>query len=367
MTTASPFIPGLELARAFYEEAVRPILAAAFPDLVYSAGLIGTGSEVLGFDTAMSADHNWGPRVTLFLQAADQARLAADIDAALADALPPTFRGYSTHFVTAADEAGTVWMAAAAEGGPIRHRVHVMVLADFLRDYTGADLPLPPTLLDWLLIPEQKLASLARGGVFHDGLGQLAPLQAHLAYYPDEVWRYLMAAQWQRIGQEEAFVGRAGIVGDETGSAIIAARLVQDLMRLCFLQEQQYAPYAKWFGSGFARLAAAGVLGAVMPAILQAQTWRERERHLCQAYTIVARRHNDLGITPPLPTAASPFHDRPFLVIHGERFADALRETITDARVRALPPIGKVEQFVESTDVLSAGVKCRQLAPLYID
>ena len=52
------FIPGLELASKFYEEAVKPILESVFSALPYSAALIGTGSEVLGFDNAMSADHH---------------------------------------------------------------------------------------------------------------------------------------------------------------------------------------------------------------------------------------------------------------------------------------------------------------------
>jgi len=61
------FIPGLELSRLFFFEAVKPVLDAEFPRLRYSAALVGAGSEVLGFDTEMSADHHWGPRVDLFV------------------------------------------------------------------------------------------------------------------------------------------------------------------------------------------------------------------------------------------------------------------------------------------------------------
>ncbi len=59
----SEFIPGLQLSELYYQEAVRPILEAAFPRLVYSASLIGPGSEVLGYDTPQSMDHDWGPTV----------------------------------------------------------------------------------------------------------------------------------------------------------------------------------------------------------------------------------------------------------------------------------------------------------------
>ena len=41
------FIPGIQLNQLFYNEAVKPILASAFPGLHYSAALIGYGSDVL--------------------------------------------------------------------------------------------------------------------------------------------------------------------------------------------------------------------------------------------------------------------------------------------------------------------------------
>lgn len=54
------FRPGIEVARDFWEKVVRPILATQLPDAPWQAALIGTGSEVLGFDTVRSTDHSWG-------------------------------------------------------------------------------------------------------------------------------------------------------------------------------------------------------------------------------------------------------------------------------------------------------------------
>jgi hypothetical protein len=61
------FIPRAELCRLFFAEVVKPLIDDAFPRLRYAAALLGSGSEVLGFDTAMSTDHDWGPRVDLFV------------------------------------------------------------------------------------------------------------------------------------------------------------------------------------------------------------------------------------------------------------------------------------------------------------
>lgn len=65
------FIPGLELSKSFYKEAVKPILETQFSGLRYSAASIGYGSDVLGFDTPVSTDHEWGPRLLLFLSEED--------------------------------------------------------------------------------------------------------------------------------------------------------------------------------------------------------------------------------------------------------------------------------------------------------
>ena len=61
------YLPGLKLGEAFYAEAVRPLLDETFPGLPHAAALIGSGSEILGFDDEMSTDHHFGPRAMLFL------------------------------------------------------------------------------------------------------------------------------------------------------------------------------------------------------------------------------------------------------------------------------------------------------------
>jgi hypothetical protein len=47
--------------------------------------------------------------------------------------------------------------------------------------------------------------------------------RGRLAWYPDDVWRHVLACQWKRISQEEAFVGRCGEVGDD-GRRVTRAR-----------------------------------------------------------------------------------------------------------------------------------------------
>jgi hypothetical protein len=141
---------------------------------------------------------------------------------------------------------------------------------------------------------------------------------------------------------------------------------VRDLMRLCFLMEKTYAPYIKWLGTAFQGLGCAPDLAPVLHRILQAETWQQREAHLTTAYQYVAQMHNGLGLTAPIDPTVSPFYGRPFLVIHTERFSEALHAQIQDSEVRALPKnLGGIDQFVDSTDVLSDPQKAAKAKAMY--
>src|SRR5512143_397332 len=117
------FTKGLELAEAFYREAAQPVLAKHYPQLSYSAALIGSGSEVLGYDDPTSTDHHWGPRFQLFLSEEDHARYGKEISVALADHLPYRIRGHSTSFGEA-DEIG-VRVPEQVDSGPVHHMIHI--------------------------------------------------------------------------------------------------------------------------------------------------------------------------------------------------------------------------------------------------
>lgn len=347
----SEFIKGLELSEVFFVDGIKPIINTAFPDLAYSAGLLGTGSDVLGYDTPQSMDHDWGPRLMLFLSEPDHKKYKDKIDLVLRKQLPPEIHGYPTNYGTHDD--GTAKMILEVNGD-INHRVEVHTIKEYFQEILNFDPTGDIKPMDWVCVPENNYLMLTSGRVFHDGLGQLELIRKKLSYYPHDVWLYLFSSQWQRISQEEHFMGRCGQVADDLGSRIIAARLVLDLMRLCFLMEKTYAPYVKWFGTAFARLDCAEGLIPVLTNTLKANTWEERQNNLSIAYEYVAGMHNALNITAPLPEKVSPFHKRPFMVIHAELIASAIRDQITSAEVLALPKyLGGVDQFVDSTDALN--------------
>jgi hypothetical protein len=357
-------MPGLDLSRLFYEEAVRPILETEFAGLAYSAALLGAGSEVLGYDTPISTDHDWGPRLQLFLAEETYPASRAPLVETLSRMLPRQVHGYATHF--GPPDAAGVRLRAEASAGPVAHRVEVHTVRGFFSARLGLDPTAGLAPADWLTLPEQRLLEVTAGQVYFDGLGALTPLRAQLAYYPRDVWLARLAAQWRRIAEQEAFVGRSGDVGDELGSQLVAAAIVHDLMRICFLLERRYAPYSKWFGTAFARLACAPALGPRLRQVLGAPGWQEREARLAAAYGQVAALHNGVGLTPPLAEDVSPYFDRPYRVIHADRFVQALEAAIVDRRLLAEGAIiGAVDQFSDSTNLLTRPAVYRRLRLLY--
>jgi len=207
------FIPGLELAGAFYREAVGPLIGG----VPHSAALIGTGSDVLGFDTARSTDHGWGPRVQVFVDATDVQAATGRVDAGL----PESFRDWPVRYG---------WGPV-----PVQHHVMVTTLPEYLVALLGVDATRPLATADWLVTPQQLLLGVSGGAVFRDDTGELARVRGELVWYPDAVWRWLLGCQWRRLAQEEPFVQRTAEVGDELGSSVLAARLARDVMRLALL------------------------------------------------------------------------------------------------------------------------------------
>ena len=107
----------------------------------------------------------------------------------------------------------------------------------------------------------------------------------------------MLACDWRRISQEEAFVGRAAEVEDEMGSRLIAARLARELMRMCFLLQREYWPHTKWFGTSFARLRDDDGLSEALGRVVDARDHEIREQGLVDSYERLAVRHNGSELT----------------------------------------------------------------------
>ena len=329
---------GIDISRAYWEQVVRPLLAEHRPHLAVAAARLGSGSDVLGYDDAQSRDHDWGLRLTLLVEDGH----ASDIDALLERELPEQWRGLAARFAT-------TWEPV------VRQRVEVASAADFSASRTGID-PLRlvgPTGLrldDWLSLTGQAVLEVTAGPVFHDGPGVLSAIRERLAWYPRDVWLYAVAADWHRLGQEFPDVGRAGLRGDEDGSAVIAARHVRTMLHLAHLLHRRWPPYGKWLARSAATLPGGGPLRSALHEVLRAHDWRARKAALADAAELLAAVQGSKGL-PTLEPVTEAFFDRPHLGVRD--LPTLLRELVEDPQVRALPAgVGTAEQISDNVTVL---------------
>ena len=338
---------GQELAAAYYADVVKPLLASAFPRLPHAAGRLGSGSDVLGLDDATSRDHDWGLRLTLFVPPSTE----ATVDAELRRSLPDTFRGLPTRF-------------AFTGQTDRRHHVDVSTLSDFLHERLGADPREGMTASDWLSLTGQAVLEVVAGPIFADDDGEVREARRALQWYPAEVWRYVLASDWSRLGEELPLMGRAADAGDELGSRVIAARLVHIAMHLAFLLDRRWAPYSKWFGTLFGRLPLAAEVADALVETLDASSWPQRQAALCRALQSLLEAQNALGLGAmdadaegtrsggAVTEATVAFWDRPYRHPDPRIVAD-LMDAVTDPQLRSLAVgAGSVEQRTDNVAVL---------------
>src|SRR5215469_10442290 len=309
------------------------------PGLGYAAGRLGTGSDVLGFDDAMSRDHDWGCRLTLVVDEADSEAVPC-IAGLLERDLPGSYLGHPVRFPVTWDSSPT-------------HNVDVATVAGFATGRLGVDPTGGLPVLDWLVLTGQSVLEVIAGPVFTDRTAELAPVRAALRWYPPDVERYVLAAGWQRLSQEMPMVGRSAERGDELGSRLLSARLAGDLMWLAFALSRRWPPYPKWRGAVFQALALAADLAGPLAAATTAPDWRGRESGLADACEVLLGAQRARGLPAPA-RAVTRFWDRPYRTVD-EAVQQALLADITDPHVTQLPTsIGSIEQWVSSVDVLAS-------------
>lgn len=325
---------GLTLSRAYFEELIEPLTTAMYPGLPYAAGRLGAGSDVLGLDDEVSRDHDWGLRMTLIVPAPAVTAVRSTLEAEV----PDSFQGHATRFAPSGEIA-------------LRLQVEVSSLADFLLPRLGFDPRRGIAVEDWLSLSGQAVLEITAGPVFRDLDGELGRARDALTWYPDDLWRYVLACDWKRLSQELPPMSRAADVGDNRGARAIAARLAQVTMHLAFLLERRWPPYAKWFGTAFRTLKSAPYLGQHLDELLSSPDDHNRQRSIAAALQQLLVVQNNLGLSS-IEQATIPFWNRPHLHpdpgIISELLAPVGDPGLKDLRVG----LGTIEQRTDNVDVL---------------
>jgi hypothetical protein len=332
---AETWVPGLDLAEAFYAQVLAPLV-----EVPHSACLLGEGSEVIGFDTPRSRDHEWGPRAQLFVGA----EYVGAVRERIARGLPSTFEGYQT-----------AWFSLSK--GAVSDHVEVVTIEDWMNQSLGFDPRAGMDAASWLGSPQQQLLQVTAGRVFHDDTGELTRVRDLLAWYPDDVWAWMMLSAWHLIGNTEPMRGRCIETGDTLGGRLLAGRLCRLVMELAFLQERRYWPYDKWFGGAFGRLASAAALSPLLETALTRDE-PDVTDSLRAAVTWLGHRHNTLRIGRAVIPSYAPFDVginhavRPYETVNASAYIRALHESIKDDRLRHLIQVGSIDQLTHCDDAI---------------
>ncbi len=223
---------GLELAESYYLACGVPMLKEKFAPYVdrIAAGLVGDGSECLGFDDELSRDHDWGPGFCLWLVEEDFQAIGTALNDALSK-LPQTFGGYGPRQMS---EWGT-------------GRVGAFEISGFYSNFIGVNC-IPTDINQWLFIPEDCLSACTDGKVFHDPLGEFTRWRnALLAFYPEDVRLKKIASRCMTTAQSGQYNLKRSVQRKEYFAAQYAeTKFCADVISLIFLLNKRYTPFYKW-------------------------------------------------------------------------------------------------------------------------
>lgn len=224
---------GLALSRRYYEQYGRPLLKERFPSVVnhLAMGLAGAGSECLGYDDAVSEDHDFGPGFCIWLPGEEivDRRTAFLLERAYAS-LPMEFGGRRRPQMTPVGGA----------------RTGVMRMADFFCDKCGDPAGrLSPE--QWLAVPTASLAEATNGEVFSDPSGLFTQIRESLRHMPRDVRLKRMAGHLLLMAQSGQYNYQRCLDHGETGAAQLAAcEYVRHAVSVVFLLNDRYEPFYKW-------------------------------------------------------------------------------------------------------------------------
>lgn len=246
--TPARTIPGLKLARAYWQEFGKPLIAERYPEYQgrIAAGLVGHGSECYGFDDELSHDHDFGPGFCLWLTDEDYAAIGERLQADY-ESLPDTFMGF-----------GPKSQTARAQGAG--RRVGVFRIGDFFESITGyRQAPPADRPHEWLILDEPTLAAATNGEVFADPLGAFSKTCQGFKLMPEDVRLSLISRRLGMIAQAGQYnLPRMLQRGDGAAAWCAINEFAEAVASLVFLINTPvsagYMPYYKWRFAALRRL-----------------------------------------------------------------------------------------------------------------
>ncbi len=126
-----------------------------------------------------------------------------------------------------------------------------------------------------------------------------------------------------------------------------------------------YAPYSKWFGTAFNKLAIDENIKTKINAALKANDLTERENNLVESQALVADLHNASGLTVKVDYSVESYFGRDIKVIFADKFVDETIEKLKGTSLENIPLIGTMSQFGGLSDFADEKVYYEQIKRIY--
>ncbi len=246
---------GIEIARAYYVQHGKAMLEEQFADVTdrIAVGLVGEGSECLGFDDEVSRDHDFDPGFCLWITEEDERAFGFRLECAYAK-LPKEFMGLKRGRLSPV-------------GG---NRRGVITIEEFYSRHLGAPTA-PDTAERWLYTPAASLAAASNGEVFCDPLGIFSSVREQLrSGYPEDIRRKKLAAHTVFMAQAGQYNYARCLARGENGAAQLAVfEFVKHAISAIYLLNNRYEPFYKWAYRGLRELPVLGHIGDALQALTE--------------------------------------------------------------------------------------------------
>lgn len=260
---------GLELAEKYYKAFGKAMIEEKFPYLSDRAavGLVGQGSECLGFDDEMSADHDYGPSFCIWLTRVDYRKYGQALAEEYAK-LPSEFEGVKGRKVS-------------SHGGG---RVGVFAIPDFYYGLIGLE-QAPESNREWMWIPETRLCTAVNGKVFTDCLGEFSAVRSRLAaFYPEDVRVKKIAARAAVMAQSGQYnYGRAIRRCEQVAAQLALGEFIKSTISICYLLNKKYMPFYKWMHHGMKELPVLSEIGDMLTLLVSDKYMPEQRMMIIEA------------------------------------------------------------------------------------
>lgn len=238
---------GMELARTYYEQFGKQMIREQFPEYEdrIAVGLVGEGSECLGFDDAVSEDHDYGPAFCMWLTQEDYDRIGDRLQRAY-EKLPSEMDGQKRR-------------GASVRGSG---RDGVFTISGFYEKFLGRNLL---SVLEnpeeagnekvfqaWADAREEQLAMAVNGEVFTDPLGAFSQIRELLLRgMPSQLWLQKIATAAAVLAQAGQYNYARCMRRDDTIAASFALwEFLREAVHIEYLLHRKYMPYYKWAWRG---------------------------------------------------------------------------------------------------------------------